>query len=169
MTGANADRWLACAPGTEAVVALGLVRRILDSGRGKHLPPSLREALEKATEPYQQEAVLKLSGIPLSHYEQLVVRLTEARRPLVLGAGTGQSDANGLVTNLAANLLNLLLDPELSLIDAANRHRVETAARRADVLELFKALSAGKARSPDPEQHQSRVQPAAGKRRQGRP
>ncbi len=89
--------------------------------------------------------MLKLSGIPLSQYEQLVVRLTEARRPLVLGAGTGQSDANGLDTNLAANLLNLMLDPELSLIDAANRHRVETAARRADVLEVFKALSAGKA------------------------
>ena len=145
VTGANADHWLACAPGTEAVVALGLVRRMLDSGRGEHLPPSLREAFEKATEPYQQEAVLKLSGIPLSQYEQLAGRLTEARRPLVLGAGSGQSDANGLITNLAANLLNLMLDPQLSLIDTVNRHRVETAARRADVLEVFKALSAGKA------------------------
>ncbi len=143
LTGANADRWLACAPGTEAVVALGLVRQMLDIRRGQHLPAALRAALEKATEPYQQEAVLRLSGIPLSEYEQLVVRLAEARRPLVLGAGTGQSDANGLAVNLAANLLNLLLDPGLSLIDAANRHRVETAARRADVLEVFKALSAG--------------------------
>ena len=32
----------------------------------------------------------------------------------MLGAGTGQSDANGLAVNLAANLLNLLLDPGLS-------------------------------------------------------
>jgi len=143
LTGANADHWLACAPGTEAVVALGLVRQLLDIRRGKGLPPDLREALEKATEPYQQEAVLKLSGIPLAQYEQLVVRLTEARRPLVLGAGSGQSDANGLAANIASNLLNLLLDPELSLIDAANRHRVETAARRAEVLDLFKALFSG--------------------------
>jgi len=145
LTGANADHWLACAPGTEALVALGLVRQMLDIRRGKHLPPDLRGALEKATEPYQQEAVLKRSGIPLARYEQLVVRLTEARRPLVLGAGTGQSDANGLATNMASNLLNLLLDPELHLIDAANRHRVETASRRAEVLDLFKALSSGRA------------------------
>ncbi len=145
LTGANADRWLACAPGTEAVVALGLVRQMLDIRRGQHLPPDLRDALLKATEAYPQEAVLKLSGIPLAQYEQLVVRLAETRRPLVLGAGSGQSDANGLITNLAANLLNLLLDPQLSLIDAANRHRVETATRRADVLEVLKALSAGKA------------------------
>ena len=34
LTGANADRWLACAPGTEAVVALGLVRQMLDIRRG---------------------------------------------------------------------------------------------------------------------------------------
>ena len=143
LTGANADRWLACAPGTEAVVALGLVRQMLDIRRGQHLPPDLREALLKATEAYHQEAVLKLSGIPLPQYEQLVVRLTEARRPLVLGAGSGQSDANGLAANLAANLLNLLLDPALSLIDAAGRHRVETASRRADVLDLLKTLSSG--------------------------
>jgi molybdopterin-containing oxidoreductase family iron-sulfur binding subunit len=143
LTGANADHWLACAPGSEAVLALGLVRQMLDIRRGQHLAPGLREALMKATEAYQQEAVLKLSGIPLERYEHLVVRLTEARRPLVLGAGSGQSDANGLATNLAANLLNLLLDPELRLIDAANRHRVETASRRSDVLDLFKALSSG--------------------------
>jgi len=144
LTGANADRWLACAPGTEAVVALGLVRQMLDIRRGQHLPPDLRDALLKATEAYPQEAVLKLSGIPLAQYEQLVVRLAEARRPLVLGAGSGQSDANGLAANLAANLLNLLLDPELLLIDAASRHRVETASRRADVLDLLKVVSSGR-------------------------
>ncbi|MCU0602022.1 MAG: 4Fe-4S dicluster domain-containing protein [Desulfobacterales bacterium] len=144
LTGANADRWLACAPGTEAVVALGLVRQMLDIRRGQHLPPDLRDALLKATEAYPQESVLKLSGIPLAQYEQLVVRLAEARRPLVLGAGSGQSDANGLAANLAANLLNLLLDPELLLIDAASRHRVETASRRADVLDLLKVVSSGR-------------------------
>ena len=145
LTGANADHWLACAPGTEALFSLGLVRRMLDIRRGRHLPPNLRAALEKATEPYQQETILKLSGIPLAQYEQLVVRLAEARRPLVLGAGSWQSDANGLTVNLAANLLNLLLDPELSLIDAANRHRVEVAGRRSEMLDLIKALSSGRA------------------------
>jgi len=42
LTGANADHWLACAPGTEALFSLGLVRRMLDIRRGRHLPPNLR-------------------------------------------------------------------------------------------------------------------------------
>jgi molybdopterin-containing oxidoreductase family iron-sulfur binding subunit len=145
LTGANADFWLACMPGSEAVVALGLVRQLLDIHRGKHLAPGLREALIKATEPYQQEAVLKISGMPLEQYERLVVRLVEAQRPLVLGPGSGLSDGNGLRTHIAANLLNLMLDPELTLIDAANRHRVETAARRSEVLDLIQALAGGQA------------------------
>jgi len=145
LTGANADHWLSCAPGSEALVAMALVRQMLDIHRGKHLPASLRQALLKAAEPYPQEAVLTRSGIPLAQYERLVVRLAEARRPLVLGAGSGLSDDNGLRTNMAANLLNLILDPELKLIDAAHRHRVETAGRRADVLDLLKALSGGAA------------------------
>jgi len=145
LTGANADFWLACAPGSESVVALGLIRQLLDIHRGKHLAPGLREALNKATEPYQQETVLKISGIPLQQYERLVVRLAEAQRPLVLGPGSGLCDDNGLRTHLAVNLLNLFLDPELTRIDAANRHRVETAARRSEVANLIDTLAGGRA------------------------
>jgi molybdopterin-containing oxidoreductase family iron-sulfur binding subunit len=145
LTGANADYWLSCAPGSEAVVALGLVRQMLDIQRGKHLSPALHQALLKATDAYPQEAVLKLSGIPLEAYERLVVRLAEAKQPLVLGSGSGVSDENGLHTNLAANLLNLILDPTLKLIDAAHRHHVETAGRRSDLLDFLKALSGGAA------------------------
>jgi len=143
MTGANADHWLSCVPGSEAVVALGLVRQMLDIQRGKHLPPALRQALLKATDLYPQETVIKLSGIPMEAYERLVVRLAEARQPLVLGSGSGLSDENGLRTNLAANLLNLILGPELRLIDATHRHRVETAGPRAAVLDFLKTLSGG--------------------------
>jgi anaerobic selenocysteine-containing dehydrogenase/Fe-S-cluster-containing dehydrogenase component len=145
LTGANADHWLGCAPGSEAVVALGLVRQMLDIHRGKHLPPGLRQGLLKATDLYPQETVLRLSGLPLEAYERLIVRLAEARQPLVLGCGSGLADENGLRTNLAANLLNLILDPELKLIDAARRHHVETAGRRSEVLDLLKALSGGAA------------------------
>jgi molybdopterin-containing oxidoreductase family iron-sulfur binding subunit len=143
LTGTNADRWLACAPGSESILALGLVRHLLDLRRGGHLSPALRTALEPATSAYTPEAVARRTGIPLEDYERLIVALAEARRPLVLGAGSGLSDDNGLRTNLAANLLNLILDPGLTRIDALNRHRVETADRRADVLAFFQELGPG--------------------------
>jgi molybdopterin-containing oxidoreductase family iron-sulfur binding subunit len=116
---------------------------MLAGGRGGHLPASLREALAKASATYAPETVSKLSGLPPAACEKLAGRLEQARRPLVLGAGCGLGDDNGFKTNLAANLLNLILDPQLARIDMVNRHRVESADRRSDVLDLFRALTAG--------------------------
>ncbi len=142
LTGANADHWMACKPGSEAIIALGLVRQALDIQKGKKLPWSFRKALLDATAAYTQDRVLASSGLPLAFYEKLIIQLMGARKPLVLGTGTGAGDLNGLQTNIAVNLLNLLLDPDLKLLDFNNRHRVEIAARRAEVLEFFDRLKA---------------------------
>ncbi|MEX1328127.1 MAG: 4Fe-4S dicluster domain-containing protein [Desulfobacterales bacterium] len=141
LTGANADHWLACSSGSEAVVALGLIRQALDIGKGKDLPNGLREFLNKTTAPYIQERVLEQSGIPLALYEKLIIQLMDARRPLVLGTNTGASDLNGVQANLTVNLLNLVLDPKLTLIDFSERHRVEAAAKRSDILQIFSSLN----------------------------
>lgn len=42
--------------------------------------------------------------------------------------------------NIAVNLLNLILDPDLTLFDFHNRYRVEVASRRAKVLDFFRVL-----------------------------
>jgi anaerobic selenocysteine-containing dehydrogenase/Fe-S-cluster-containing dehydrogenase component len=140
MTGANADYWMACNPGSESIVALGLVRQALDIHKGKKLPWSFRKELLKATTPYTQDRVLEASGLSLAGYEKLVIELMGARKPLVLGTGTGAGDLNGLQTNIAVNLLNLLLDPDLRLVDFNNRHRVEIAAKGSEVLDFFHTL-----------------------------
>jgi len=140
LTGANADHWLACQPGSESVIALGLVRQALDIGKGKFLPKSFQEFLNQATAPYSQAMVIEQSGIQLELYEKLIIQLMGAGRPLVLGTGSGASGPNGLQTNLAVNLLNLLLDPKLQLIDFTNRHRVEQVARRSDIVDFFSSL-----------------------------
>ena len=141
LTGANADHWLACNSGSEAVVALGLIRQALDIGKGKDLPNGLREFLNITTAPYIQERVLEQSGIPLALYEKLIIQLMDARRPLVIGTNTGASDLNGVQANLAVNLLNLVLDPKLTLMDFSERQRVETAAKRSDILQFFSSLN----------------------------
>jgi molybdopterin-containing oxidoreductase family iron-sulfur binding subunit len=140
LSGANADYWMACNPGSEAIIALGLVRQALDIRKGKTLPWPFRKALLKATAPYTQYRVLESSGLSLANYEKLIIELMGARRPLVLGTGTGAGDLNGLQTNIAVNLLNLLLDPDLTLLDFSQRHRVEIAAKRSDVLHFFDRL-----------------------------
>jgi molybdopterin-containing oxidoreductase family iron-sulfur binding subunit len=64
LTGANADHWLACKPGSESVVALGLVRQALDIGKGRDLPGSYHEFMNKVTAPYTQDQVLALRNLP---------------------------------------------------------------------------------------------------------
>ncbi len=143
LSGANADYWLACKPGSEATVALGLLRQALELNKGDQLPDSFGKALRDTTAPYSQERVLADSGIKLPLYERLVTRLAASKRPLILGGATGRNDRNALLTNLGANLLNLLLDPDLRLIDHQNRHRVEMAAAQAEILDLFEQVKAG--------------------------
>jgi molybdopterin-containing oxidoreductase family iron-sulfur binding subunit len=143
LTGANADQWLACAPGGEAAVALGLVRQMIASGRTAGLSADSHGALRKTVADYTPERVAALSGIPAAQLEMLAELLSRAHRPLVLGSGSGHGSADGLKTHIAVNLLNGLLDPELERIDAADRHRVETADRRAVVAEEFKRIAGG--------------------------
>ncbi len=140
LTGANADYWVPCNPSSECIVALGLVRQALDIRKGKQLPWSFRKPLFEATAPYTQARVLEASGLSLEFYEKLIIELMGARKPLVLGTDTGAGDLMGLQTNVAVNLLNLLLDPDLTLLDFNNRHRVEIAAARSEVLQFFKSL-----------------------------
>ena len=145
LTAANADQWLRCNPGSEAAIALGLVKQALDIRKGKRLPAAFRNALYPWVAPYTQERVLELSGLELAVYEKLIIKIFDAKKPLILGTATGAPDANSLQINLAVNLINLMLDPNLSLLDFSRRHRVETAARRSEVVDFIKNIKMGTA------------------------
>ena len=140
LTAANADFWLSCRPGSEAVLALGLIGEALRSGRFNDSTTPLRAELESATAPYTKDRVVELTGVGVENYERLITALREAENPLVLGTGAAAAGPNALQTDLAVNYLNWILNPQLPLHDFGQRHRVEIAATRADVLEFFEAL-----------------------------
>jgi len=140
LTCANADLWLSCTPGSEIVIGLGLVREALLGKRGKDLPADLRSALQEISSPFTKERVKELSGVDPDLYGKLITRLRQAKKPLILGTGTGATGANSYHVNTAANLLNALLDPGLALLDFRRRHFVETAAKRSEGIALFEKL-----------------------------
>ena len=146
LTGANADIWLSCNPDTEYVIALGLLRESLRHGKGKSLPDKLRAAMETVSEPYTKDKVHELSSLPPESFDKLFINLNVARKPLILGTITGATGENSLQLNIAANLLNLILDPDLTLLDFANSHRVEVASRRAEVVKFLEQLQSDSAR-----------------------
>ncbi len=139
LTGANADQWLACPPEQEGLVALWLIKNALAKGKGTDLPAAFRQALSQATGPLKAADIAAKTGIETEHLQALANNLLTAKHPLVLGTGTSAGATAGVV-DLAAVLLNVILDPELALYDFDNRHRVETAAGSARILAFFKAL-----------------------------
>jgi molybdopterin-containing oxidoreductase family iron-sulfur binding subunit len=140
LTCANADLWLSCTPDSEIVLGLGLIREALQSGTRTDLPPDSIKALQDISSPFTREKVAELSGVHLDLYGRLITRLRQARKPLILGTGTGALGTNSLAVNMTANLLNALFDPSLALLDFRRRHSVETAAKRSEVTALFEKL-----------------------------
>ncbi len=143
LTGANADRWIACDPGKEAAVVMGLIKAALEQGRGSGLPQSLVQSLRDASEGYTAQATARMAGINPKDFETLKSHVLKAKTPLILGTGAG---GGAFQADLAANMLNLVLDPDLALFDFDHRHRVERSARRSEVLDFFKSLSADAAK-----------------------
>jgi molybdopterin-containing oxidoreductase family iron-sulfur binding subunit len=140
LTGANADLWIPCHPAGVTAIALGCIREALSTGKGGKLPSDFRSALEAIASTYEKSKVLTDTNISSEHYDSLLTWLFKANKPLVLGTGTGSIGSNTLQINVAVNLLNCVLDPDLSLFDFKNRHHVEVANRRSDVMAYFEAL-----------------------------
>ena len=145
LTGANADLWIPCLPGAEAVIVLGLIKALLARGKGQKLPPNLRQAITRISTPYEQNHVIQTTGLDSDQYQALIRNLMNAKAPLILGTNGCGTSPHALQTNIAVNLLNLVLNPELPRHDFQNRHHVETAATRSEVLAFFEAIQAGAA------------------------
>src|SRR5262249_10140838 len=64
MTAANADEWVANAPGTEGLVALALLRIVLEDRLGPALPAKEAETLTAMARGIELAAAAKESGIP---------------------------------------------------------------------------------------------------------
>ena len=139
LTAANADLWLSCRPGSEAVLAMGLIGETLHSGRLEESTRALHAELESATVPYDKEKVIAETGVGGEAYAWLADALLQSKTPLILGTGIA-AGPNALQTDLAVNYLNGVLNPQLPLHDFGQRHRVEVAASRADVLAFFEVF-----------------------------
>ena len=140
LTGANADRWIACRPGTECAVIMGLIRRVTDDENNRIGSRTVRNVLADLTDAYTPEAVASLSGVGVDDQAAVYRQLLAAKRPLVLGTGAGSEGGHAVAAELAALFLNLVLDPDLSLFDFNNHHRIEIADRRSTVLDAFDAM-----------------------------
>ena len=86
MTAANADEWLRNAPGTEGVLALAMLKVIVDEGAGGAGAPSWRCCAARCGG-VDLAAVATASGVPAETIKQLAHDLAASKSGLALGGG----------------------------------------------------------------------------------
>jgi anaerobic selenocysteine-containing dehydrogenase len=103
ITGANADRWLVVRPGTEGILALGIIHAL--GNHGLTLPVDVAAAVKG----YGKDRVSKDTGVSSEQIDKIVA-LLKARTPsLVLVGSAAEGYAHGSQNAAAINLLNRVL------------------------------------------------------------
>ena len=71
LTGANADRWIGCRPGTEAVVIMGLIHMLTAEDSPRPVDRKIRGALAQLSKNYAPDGVVRISGVGPEHLEAM--------------------------------------------------------------------------------------------------
>ncbi|RFC30958.1 MAG: prokaryotic molybdopterin-containing oxidoreductase family, iron-sulfur binding subunit [Candidatus Nitrotoga sp. MKT] len=103
LTGANADRWLAIRPGTEGILALGLINALAAAGL------SVPEDVAAVVREYTTDRVSKDTGVSTEHIGRLVALLKERSPSLVIAGSAAEGYAHGSQNATAIALLNQVL------------------------------------------------------------
>jgi molybdopterin-containing oxidoreductase family iron-sulfur binding subunit len=107
LTGANADTWLMANPGTEALVALAILKQLTDRGAGAGLEAISR--IKGITSSISLDEVSKETGVSQDKILVAANHLYEAKSSVVLAGGSAASTKTPLPLLVAANFINLVL------------------------------------------------------------
>ena len=113
ITGANADRWLVVRPGTEGILALGLINVL--SGLGVKISSDVAAAVKA----YDKDRVSKDTGVSAVQIDKLAIMLKERTPSLVLAGTAAEGYAHGSQNAAAINLLNQVLGNVGKTVEAA--------------------------------------------------
>lgn len=109
VTGANADVWLAAAPGSELAIALYLLKFALSAGRGDGIRDDIRKRLVELTKEASLDAAVARSGVASEKIARLATELLEAKRSLVVSGGASTATPEALSLAVVVAYLNLVL------------------------------------------------------------
>ncbi len=159
LTAANADEWVRNAPGTEGLLALAMLRVILEEGSGAAAGAD-RALLEAAARSSTSPAAATASGVPEETIKRVAHDLAASKGGLVIGGGIAASGTNATETLVAINLLNVAM----GAVGTRVRFGRESAFGRASPTRTWwrsRRRWAGRDRGADPGRRQSGVRDAA--------
>ena len=113
-TGANADEWIPCRPGTEGALALGIAHVILSEKPAPQKAAAQAGALiagwSAGLPDFAPEAVEKQTGVSAAVIKRLAHELTQSGSAAAIIGGAPLAHTNGLFNAVAVNALESLVD-----------------------------------------------------------
>jgi anaerobic selenocysteine-containing dehydrogenase/Fe-S-cluster-containing dehydrogenase component len=99
LTASNADEWVRNAPGTEGLIALAVLKLLVEEGRAD-------KRFGDAVAGIDVKAVATESGVPEKTLQHVAHLFGHAKPPLAVGGGVAVTGSNAVATLTAVNLLN---------------------------------------------------------------
>ncbi|MCI0548336.1 MAG: molybdopterin-dependent oxidoreductase [Candidatus Rokubacteria bacterium] len=141
MTASNADEWVRNTPGTEALLALAMLRVILDEGL--QAPGADPKALAPAAQGVTLAAAAAASGVPEKDIKRIAHDFAASRSGLALGGSTTAAGSSATALQVAVNLLNSAVGAIGTRVRFGADAALGKANPYADVLALVQAMSRG--------------------------
>ncbi|HEY2953748.1 MAG TPA: molybdopterin-dependent oxidoreductase [Candidatus Eisenbacteria bacterium] len=142
LTGANADEWIACRPGAELALALGMSRVILAEQLGHAVPE--RGALLDALSAFAPEAVEAATDVPAARVTALAREFAGAAPGLAVGGGVAVQSESALALHAAVNLLNYVAGNVGRTVRFDRTPNFDAVASFDEVQRLVAAMAEGK-------------------------
>lgn len=141
ITANNADLWITVKPGHEYLVALGLLKSILDNNLIPSLPSDQRAYLDSITRQWSLETITEKTGVHQAEILRIARMFSGASAPLAISEGLGLSGPNATETALAANLLCTIKPGTAAAIDFTQKSsysRVSPLNEMKDITERMR-------------------------------
>ena len=143
MTANNADLWLPVAPGEEYLVALAILRIILDENLLPRMGPDHRASLNKMVAAWPLASITDKTGLSSELLRKVAQGFAAAKRPLALAGGLSLSSPHATETAVAANLLCCLQPGTQETIDFKGASVYTSVSRASAVMELSARMKRG--------------------------
>src|SRR5256884_3322225 len=136
LTASNADEWVRNAPGTEGLLALAVLRVMVDEGMAdrRFAEAVARVDLKRAADQ---------SGVPVETIKHVATVFAHAKPGLAVGGGVAVTRANATETQIAINLLNAAAGNVGKTVRFGADSAYGKVTPHADVASLAGAMASG--------------------------
>jgi molybdopterin-containing oxidoreductase family iron-sulfur binding subunit len=141
MTGANADEWLRNAPGTEGLLALAMLKVILDDGL--HAPDADAGTLREAVKDVDVAAAAKTAGVSAESIGRIARDFARSKAGLAIGGGAAATGSNATASLVAVNLLNAAAGAVGTRVRFGSDSALSRVSPYAEMLKLVESMGKG--------------------------